>query len=341
MTKKKTRGVFERPKGSNVWWIQYFADGKKKREKVGKKSDAINLYQQRKTEIRMGAKMPANLRHKGERLSGVIDRAIDWYTERRYKNLRTIKQQLETMRDGLGDHVVEELKAEHIDDWLSKTGKQRDWKPATANRYKSVLSRALQNALKSGRVRINTARLVESRRENNARVRWLKTDEEERLYAVMSPESKDMVNVARYSGMRQGEQFTLTWDEIDLERRRVYLRETKNGSDREIPMNNTVHEILTRLEKEKKDRWVFRSKHFDKRLKNPRKAFETAIEKAKVRDFKWHDLRHDFCSRLVMKGVGLRTVMELAGHKSITITTRYAHLAPEHNEAAVKVLDAA
>jgi integrase len=55
--------------------------------------------------------------------------------------------------------------------------------------------------------------------------------------------------------------------------------------------------------------------------------------------FRWHDLRYTFISRLVMKDVNLRTVHELAGHKTISMTTRYAHLAPEHNQAAIEKLD--
>jgi site-specific recombinase XerD len=64
------------------------------------------------------------------------------------------------------------------------------------------------------------------------------------------------------------------------------------------------------------------------------------LRDAKVTNFHWHDLRHTFCSRLVMKGVDIRTVMELAGHKSISVTMRYAHLSPEHNQAAIEKLDA-
>jgi site-specific recombinase XerD len=63
------------------------------------------------------------------------------------------------------------------------------------------------------------------------------------------------------------------------------------------------------------------------------------LEEAKISNFRWHDLRHTFISRLVMKDVNLRTVQELAGHKTISMTTRYAHLAPEHNQAAIEKLD--
>jgi site-specific recombinase XerD len=66
--------------------------------------------------------------------------------------------------------------------------------------------------------------------------------------------------------------------------------------------------------------------------------FDPAVEKAGVQDFTWYCLRHTFASRLIMKGVDLRTVQELMGHRNIQMTCRYAHLAPEHKQAAVEKL---
>jgi len=73
-------------------------------------------------------------------------------------------------------------------------------------------------------------------------------------------------------------------------------------------------------------------------IRSPRSWFDPAVKAAGVRDFSWHCLRHTFISRLVMTGVDLRTVQELAGHKNIAMTCRYAHLAPGHQQAAVEKL---
>jgi len=69
------------------------------------------------------------------------------------------------------------------------------------------------------------------------------------------------------------------------------------------------------------------------------RLFIPAVRRAKVEDFCWHDIRHTFASRLVMKGVDLRSVQELLGHKTLAMTLRYAHLSPTHLAAAVRVLD--
>ena len=69
------------------------------------------------------------------------------------------------------------------------------------------------------------------------------------------------------------------------------------------------------------------------------KSFIKACKKAGINNFRFHDLRHDFCSRLVQKGIDLYTVAALAGHKDIRMTQRYAHLSPERLRGAINVLN--
>ncbi len=73
--------------------------------------------------------------------------------------------------------------------------------------------------------------------------------------------------------------------------------------------------------------------------KSVKKSFSTALRKAGIRDFRLHDARHTCASQMVMNGVDLATVKDLLGHKSLAMTLRYAHLAPEHKRKAVNILD--
>ena len=73
-------------------------------------------------------------------------------------------------------------------------------------------------------------------------------------------------------------------------------------------------------------------------MNNTHKAWTAVLKAAGIRDFRWHDQRHHFASRLVMLGVDLNTVRELLGHSTYAMTLRYAHLAPEHKAAAVSRL---
>ena len=75
------------------------------------------------------------------------------------------------------------------------------------------------------------------------------------------------------------------------------------------------------------------------RYSNIRRSFTTACRPAGIKDFHFHDLRHTFASQLVMAGIDLTTIKELLGHKTLTMTLRYAHLAPSHKVKAVDILD--
>ena len=74
-------------------------------------------------------------------------------------------------------------------------------------------------------------------------------------------------------------------------------------------------------------------------FKDVNSSFATALKKSGIPHFRYHDLRHTFASWLVMKGVDIRTVQELLGHKDLRMTMRYAHLAPDHMKRAVEILD--
>jgi integrase len=342
---KRHRGVYEKEPGSGIWWVRYTDDeGKIRREKVGRKSDAIALYQQRKSEVRAGAKLPENMKYKGETVAILIDTAITWHAAHRPKSHRTTKQQLLVMKDAFGHRVAADLKPSDVDSWLSA---HEEWTIATRNRYKSALSKALQLAVVEGHLSRNVARLVTSKAEKNERVRYLSAQEEEQVVKAMReccPGQLPAFYVALNTGMRMSEQFGLTWDRVNFDRRVIVLADTKNGDSREVPMNKTVLALLTDLEATKTGTHVFPTERKYKavrRLQNPRQWFEIVLRKAKVDNFHWHDLRHTFASRLVMKGINLHTVSKLMGHKTLVVTQRYAHLSPEHNLAAVEVLDAA
>ncbi len=85
--------------------------------------------------------------------------------------------------------------------------------------------------------------------------------------------------------------------------------------------------------------YVFYNPLTGKPYKDIRVAFHTALKRAKIKDFRFHDLRHTFASHMVMAGVDLSTVKELLGHKTLEMTNRYAHLAPNHKIRAIEVLD--
>jgi integrase len=165
-------------------------------------------------------------------------------------------------------------------------------------------------------------------------VRYLSDAEETSLRKIIAKSYSDHLaefELALMTGMRQGEEFSLTWEDIDLKAGLIRLNQTKNGQGRFVQLNSRALAALQMLHEEslKTGRVFFVIK--------PR-WFTEAIRAAGIKEFTWHCLRHTFASRLVMAGVDLRTVQELLGHKSIMMTMRYSHLSPEHCVKALEKL---
>jgi len=136
--------------------------------------------------------------------------------------------------------------------------------------------------------------------------------------------------------------FGLTWENVNLPRHVLTVPRAKNGEMRHVPLNSSAIAALESLQRRSEDSTgpVIRNLQGEP-LAGQRHWFEPAIKQAKIRAFSWHCLRHTFASRLVMAGVDIRTVQELMGHKSITMTVRYSHLTPRHTLAAVEKLTGA
>jgi len=328
---QRATGVWEKVPGSGVWWIRYRVNGKLKREKVGRKGDAVALYQQRKSDVRAGKKLPSNLRNAEIKFQEIADPILT-YSSSHHKDTKNIRIRLAKVSAEFGTREADKIRPEEIDAWLTAQCKT----PATANRYRALFSLVFREALRNGKVSSNPAHLVRQRHEENGVIRWLDEDEEKRLRKVICeeyPEHLPELEIALGTGMRLSEQFGLQWGAVDLKRKEIRLRQTKNYSGRTIPMNEAVFNSFEQLRKAAKDKSgaVFS-------INNPRKWFASALSKAGVKKFRWHDCRHHFCSKLAMKGVNLKVIQTLAGHKTIAITARYAHLDDASLRAAVNLL---
>ncbi len=354
---KKVRGVFEKMRGSGIWWIQYFdAEGRRRREKVGAKGMAIKLYQKRKTEALQGKKLPENLRSRPSTLREIGTAALEYSLAEKASH-RHDAIRMAPILEQFGERAAESIKPEELERWLNDEAQERGWAVATKNRYLALLKLTYRLAERNGKVRYNPARLLRMRKENNARLRFLNqfvplktkldyltecSDEESRLRAVIAknyPEHLPEFDIALNTGMRPSEQYGLTWDRVDLTRKIITIPKSKNGRTRHIPVNSVAVAAFRALQQRSPDRAgpVFVTMTGEP-LHGYKHWFEPAVDEAGVRDFTWYCLRHTFASRLVMAGVDLRTVAELMGHQQIQMTMRYAHLAPAHTSEAVERL---
>jgi integrase len=354
MPKKSTtkiRGVFEKVPRSGHWWIQYYdSEGRRRREKAGTKSNAIDLYRKRKLEALTGAKLPEKLRIRAVKFSEIADDART-YVKANNSGFKFDEYRLNRLIAEFGNRPAE-IPIEDLRHWFG----EQNWSPATCNRYKTMLSLVYRLGIEHKKVRTNPAKLLKRKREDNERVRFLGQflpgetedenlkklkDEEHRLREVIvrnySAHLPELV-IALHTGMRPSEQYSLKWDRVDLMRHLISIPKSKNGKARHIPLNREAVRALTELSmRHSPSGWVFVNMDGE-HLRGYKHWFGPALETAGIRDFTWYCLRHTFASRLAMAGVDLRTVAELMGHKTIQMTMRYAHLAPEHNLAAVEKL---
>jgi len=367
---KAIKGVYERPAESGIWWINYYVEGKRFREKVGRRSDAVTLYQRRKTDARMGVKMPEVRARRAVLFEEIAKDALVYSKEHKASypgDCSTVGKLLPVFgKVPLNDITPQTIKA-YLDtrDDLTKT---------TINRYRGTISMIFQEAIRNGKAKTNPARLVRLHREDNSRVRFLTFAEEAVIREIIRercPTHEPEMALALETGMRRGEQYSLEWDRVDIERRQVLLLKTKNGTSRLVILTTAAVKALEELREWRNQVLKLRIKkemarapmlttdtlttfeeqqsrsltqvcltRYGEPMVSPRAWFELVMEEAVkqnplLHDVTWHIFRHTYISRLVMAGVDLRTVQELAGHKDIKMTVRYAHLAPAHKLAAV------
>ncbi|MBW7996793.1 MAG: site-specific integrase [Candidatus Glassbacteria bacterium] len=149
---------------------------------------------------------------------------------------------------------------------------------------------------------------------------------------------RPMIICSLNTGLRRGELFGLTWQVVHLAEAYITVRgaTAKSLRTRHVPLNGEAQHCLMNWKEQAidADGLVFPGKD-GKRFDNVNSSWRRILKSAGIRNFRWHDLRHDFASKLVMAGVDLNTVRELLGHADLQMTLRYAHLAPEHKAAAV------
>jgi integrase len=211
---------------------------------------------------------------------------------------------------------------------------------STINRHLSVLRCLLRRARKLKYLREVPG--FEMGREPEGRLRYLEYEEAVRLLDACRESRNQLlwtiVNLALNTGMRRGEILGLEWERVDFARGVLLLEQTKNGRRREVPMNQAVYDVLTSLPGRAESGPVFRGKNGEA-WGTIATSFANALRRAKITDFRFHDLRHTFASWLVMDGATLQEVKELLGHRTLTMTLRYAHLAPDRLRDAVSRLD--
>ncbi|MHC4269748.1 MAG: tyrosine-type recombinase/integrase [Planctomycetota bacterium] len=187
--------------------------------------------------------------------------------------------------------------------------------PATINRELAMLSKAFSLAVKEWEwLSDNPLSKVPREKENNERDRWLSKDEET-LLLDNSPEwLREMIRFALNAGLRQDELLSLSWSRVNLLRKTIVIQETKNGKPKMLPLNETALDVINHRSKVRsiRNNFVFFTQNGKKiHPNNLRASFYIVTGKAGIMNFKWHDLRHTFATRLAQAGVDLYKINQI------------------------------
>jgi integrase len=186
---------------------------------------------------------------------------------------------------------------------------------------------------------------------DNKRVRFLSHDEAHHLLKILqikSQETYEMALLSLHCGLRAGELFALAWKDIDLEHGLITLLDTKNKSkNRVVSMTVDVKAFLMAKDQDSKQDLIFPDRKNAGIRKKISKSFPRSVTEAGLNEgiedrrqrVTFHTLRHTFASWLVMEGISLYDVKELLGHTTLTMTERYAHLAPGRNKTAATTME--
>ena len=250
---------------------------------------------------------------------------------------------LEWWKNRLGHLLLSDLTpvviAEARDALLAeKPPRQTLRKPSTVNRYLAAFSRALTIAMKEwGWLDDSPMRKVSKPSEGKGRNRLLSIEEKDRLLQACklssNPHLYSIVALALLTGMRFGEMVNLRWEDIDYTNKIITLEKTKNGERRMLPLTKAVEEILVlSRQTDITTGLIFKPTSLTNRsgVVDINNAFMKVLKKTEIKDFRFHDLRHASASYLAMNGATQGELMAILGHKTPTMTRRYAHYSQKH-----------
>lgn len=341
-----------------AYWIEYYLNGRRKRERIGPSKSAA---EQRLREV---LKLRTEERHieRDPAAKLTLGELCKWYLElpevKAKDSYLRDKQLLAHVKRILGEstkirdvppgriesyqeqRLEEPFRAKPVKDGMKGEFQKppvevRKVRPATINREITILKVALNRAVRHGKLQLNPISNVKKLPENNVRTRLLDQKEFNGLLEKCPIHIKPIVMIGYHMGLRLSEIIDLTWPEVDLKKGFIRLTadRTKTDSARSIPIHPDIKAILDSLPRGlHTDRvFLFDGKPFDEF----RRSWKTALKNAGIKDFVFHDLRHCALNNLRKAGNDFFQIMALSGHKTMSVFKRY-NLVTEDELAGVK-----
>ena len=359
------------PSGKRVYYVQV---ERGRRVKIGPAGTwTLERARKRATEILLDPESFARKRTSGATLAEYLADAYEDHARAKLKNGATSVARVKSIWKPLLGKRMTDITATDVDKLRNKR-LLSGVAPATVNRDVAALSGIFTHWVEhAGGQRHPLAGLEALEVPDDETIRYLTTDESKRLRQTLADRDREaaaarhranewrtergrepmpeitgyadhitpMVILSMNTGLRQGELFGLAWEQVDLTLRTltVLASHAKGNATRTVPLNDEALAVLTGIKPADAAGLVFKSPVTGARFNNVKKAWAEVTKAAKLPDLRWHDLRHDFASQLVMRGVPLYTVQKLLGHANSRMTQRYAKLAPGALADAVALLE--
>ena len=284
------------------------------------------------------------------RMTVLIDRYWKEYGSQKKSSERE-KSIVEVIREEMGRQFVREVDGVAVGKWFANLTGVRGLSAGTAVRHFNVMHHMMEKAStiwsKETGLDRNPADQIEVKRPDDQRDRYLSLEELSRLKVALDEKQyrkgmkvinrtffrlRMLVLIAITTGMRQAEIFNLRWpDVLNNERLLAVRSKLKGGRMRYVPMPPELAAELKRFPVTLGDDRLFPPKaHATKLRQRVEGSFDDLLERAKIEDFRFHDLRHTFASWYMMNGGDLYELAKILGHSNIKMTERYAKLGREH-----------
>ncbi len=332
-----------RKASGKVYWIEYYDNGRRRRERIGPSKKAAEQRRREvlklRTEERVIEKDPAARLSLGELFKWYLSlpevKAKDSYDrdEHFIAHLKRLLGEGTRVRDitpGKMESYQEQRLAEP-----SPIHPKKNITPCEVNKEVTCLKTIFNRAVRHGKLKVNPIATVKRLPENNIRQKILTPGEFEALLDASDAHLKPIIQVAYHMGMRKDEIVRLTWSEVDLKKGFIRLpaERTKTDSSRIIPLHPEVKATLEKIPTPIHTDRVFL--RYGQPFDEIKHSFQAACEKAKIENFTFHDLRHCALNNLRKAGTDFFQIMAMSGHKTISVFKRY-NLVTEEELAAIK-----
>lgn len=316
---------------NGIWQIDFTTpDGQ--RVRLSSKTTDKKLAQHLHDKLKLEAWQISNLNKKPEK---TVEHALIRFLEdsEHQKDLETKIRHAQYWREAIGHKLLSSLTSDDIYNNLpthvAKTGKKLS--PATQNRYRTSIMRALNLARQAGW--IDSIPHIEKNEEPKKRVRWITKEEANKLLENLTLVwMKDVCFFALMTGARMTEILTMTWDKIDFSRNLAIVTSdiAKSGQARSLPLNDEAINFLRQKQAKRISEYVFHRGKGKMITDIDREHFKQALKKSNISDFRFHDLRHTWASWHVQSGTPILVLKELGGWETIEMVQKYAHLNASH-----------